>query len=421
MARFRKIICRPRVYRVDTPKGRQITPITEKLIRSVAQTANEMLKAGLKIPSPFAHKDGNKIVPGPLVEKEGNEVDAQTLEAPTWNSSLNAGFWEKFEVDNRGNLVGILDVPGSEEDLSTNAGKISKTIKETSVYLVPEFVDGLGRTWKNALRHVAVVNNAIEPDQTNFELIPDTETYALAMAFSMSDEVGYSDDKPSESSPKPPKDTTDSEGEDTTTDTTTDETSSSTANIPEIVSLIKDKLGYEMPTDTDDKNFLDRLRTILVSIKQDAEPDEELKDLEKKPKEAETESPTTIMADETNPDNVVWITKINKLVKAQVEKLQQEFNTRIQALIASGRISKKHAQTTLLPAVGELSMSHEDLDAEGNFPKTHIEMALELLEEKDSLLDTKLEDKINGTVEDYDDEIPSMTDKERDALYAQIL
>ena len=418
MAKFRKVIGRPGVFRIDTPSGKELKPLTATFWKNVHKTAKDMLAAGLRIPSPYAHRDEQGIVPSPVDMQDNEEVDFKTLQKKKWSSDINAGFWEDFEIDKKGQFIGIVDVPGELEDLNSPAGKLRKTIKETSVFIEPEFTDGKGRTWKNALRHVALVTNPVDPDQSNFELISNPDDYALAMAFSMADEVGGDPPKPTE-----PKDTTDVNAEDTTTDPTSDETSSVAANIPEIVSLLKDKLGYEMPSDTDEKNFLDRLRTILVSIKEDAQPDEEMKDLEKKPKEAETESSTVIMANEdTNPDNVVFINKINKLVAKQIEDLKEDFKQRIKTLIAAGKITKKYAEAELLPAIGTISMSHEDLDADGNLPRHWLEMSISAMEGRSGLTDVgELLDEIEGSAEPHDDEVPAMTSDEANAIYNSVL
>jgi hypothetical protein len=238
------------------------------------------------------------------------------------------------------------------------------------------------------------------------------------MSFSMADEIAQTE----------PKDTTEVNAEDTTKDatkTTSDETSSAPANITEIVSLLRDKLGYEMPSDTDENNFLDRLRTILVSIKND-EPQEEMKDLTKVPKGSETESSTVVMADEKNindenPDNVMLFEKkIKRLLALHISSLQETLLDKINKLIRKGVIGKRKAETDLIPAVNAISMSLEDLDEDGNLPKTPIEMALDMLDEKAGLLDD-IKETVEGDIEEHDDDISAMSKEETDAVYSRIL
>lgn len=407
MVKFRKVIGRPGVFRVNTPKGKAIKALTPEYWNSVYKTAKDMLSQGLKIPSPFSHKDDNGIVPSVLNEDDN---DAETLTKKTWSSDINAGFWEDFEIDEKNQLVGVLNIPDEKV-----AEKLSKTIKETSVFVEPEFVDGLGRTWKNALRHVALVTNPVDPNQDNFERILGEKDYSLAMSFSMADEISPVS--------KPTKDTSDVNGEDTTTDPTSNEDSTVAAGIPEIVSLIKDKLGYEMPSDTDEKNFLDRLRTILVSIKQ-SETDEEMKDFTQKPKKAETESSTVVMADEVkneNPDNVVLMEKkVSKLLDLHIAQLKDTLLAKINKLIQRGVIGKAKAEKDLIPAVSAISMSLDDLDEDGNCNKHPIEMALDMLDEQAGLLDKGNDEEKVGEAEQLPDEEIAMSDEEAEKLYKEL-
>ena len=425
MATFKKVIVRPGVYKVNTPNGREIRAVTKDFLKSVALTAKEMIKNGLKIPSPFSHKDESGIVPGPVFNKDGEELDASTGKKKKWSSDINAGFWSDFETNEAGELIGVVDVPGKASDLSSTAGKIRNTIKETSVFIEPDFTDGLGRHYKNALRHVALVTNAIEPNQDNFELLAEDQEFALAMSFSMADEVSQ---KPKDSSSDDNSDSMGSSKEDDATKTTAEETSSQEGNISELVTLVKDKLGFEMPSDTDEKNFLDRLRTILVSIESQENPDEEMDNLTKKPKDSETQSSTVIMANETNvtpnenKDNLVIMEKkLNKLLESHLATLREQFTSRIQALIAKGKIGRKYAEATLLPATASIAMSIEDMDDEGNFPKTPLEMALDMLDENTGLLEDTNE-TLNGTVEDRQDESEQikMSQEEADAIYNEL-
>ena len=110
MARFKKKIVTPGVYRTGQDK---LTPVSAETISKIAKSAMDMIAAGIKIPAPFAHKDENGVVPAPLLMDGEDELDAKTKSKSTWNSVINAGFWEKFEVDPEDNgLVGYLDVPG---------------------------------------------------------------------------------------------------------------------------------------------------------------------------------------------------------------------------------------------------------------------------------------------------------------------
>ena len=234
MVAFRKKILRPGVYNVKTSNGRKIDTFSRARINKIVATGNTMLGSGLKIPAPYAHKDGNNVVPQPLLDGE----------KASWNSGINAGYWTRFEVDPEDNsLVGILEVPGDVNDTNTPAGKVGTTVTETSIYLQPQFTDGLSRNWEEALFHVALVDGkSVEPGQDNFEQMPNEAAF---MCISMADEVN-ADSKPTSSS-KP------TEGSNDDTPSDAEKISGNGGNlVSKIIDLIRDKLGMDMPEDTDE-------------------------------------------------------------------------------------------------------------------------------------------------------------------------
>lgn len=416
MPLFRKIITRPNVYSVKTPQGRRIKAVSKQLLSDVADTGNKMIEAGLNIPAPYAHKDGDNVVPSPLGKDE----------KPTWSANLNAGFWKKFELTPAGELAGYVEVENEED-----AKKIGKSIKETSVWLEPEFTDGLGRKWKNALRHVALVTNAVEPDQENFQLVDTSPEYSLAMAFCMSDAVdapkkdGDGDGKSGEGSPPPADTSKENPKSDDSESNNPDAEKIGSGNVPEIVALLKEKLDYELPSDTTPENFLDRLRTLLTSIKKEEEEDEDLA-VDKQPKEDEKSeaksSPVTMAQD--NPDNVVVLEKLQnkakKLVDAMLSDLKADLRQRVEAVIAAGKIGKKTAEDMFLKPIEALTMSFDDLDEEGNLPSLEIEKVLVMAESMSGLLDDAQDltkPGIGATPVLPEDTSVGMTDAEREEFF----
>jgi hypothetical protein len=414
MPLFRKIITRPNVYSVKTPQGRRIKAVTSQLLSDVADTGNQMIEAGLNIPAPYAHKDGGNIIPSPLGKDE----------KPTWSSNFNAGFWKKFELTPAGELAGYVEVENEED-----AKKIGKSIKETSVWLEPEFTDGLGRKWKNALRHVALVTNAVEPDQENFQLVDTSPEYSLAMAFCMSDAL----DAPKKDASVDKAPSSDSSSSDTSKESPKSDDSNSNSedtedlqsgSVPEIVSLLKDKLGYELPSDTTPQNFLDRLRTLLTSIKKEEEEDEDLVEDEqpKKDEKSEAKSPPFAMADE-NKDNIVILEKLQKkadqLVQGMLATLKADLTRRVNAVIEAGKIGKVTAEKMLLEPIQALTMSLEDLDDEGNLKTTELEDKIVMAESLSGLLgDDDTSKPAVGSTPESPDATPSMTKEELDSFYA---
>lgn len=427
MPLFRKIITKPDVYSVKTAKGRRIKAVTSKLLSDVADTGNKMIAAGLNIPAPYAHMDGNKTVPSPT----------QGTEKPTWSANFNAGFWKKFELTPAGELAGYIEVE-NEDDVK----KIGTSIKETSVWLEPEWEDGLGRKWKNALRHVALVTNPIEPDQENFQLVDSSPEYALAMSFCMSDAVGGDstppkkkdgdgDGKTGESTQRgegasTPSNTSgeDPKSDDSGEDSDNDEDIQS-GNVPEIVSLLKDKLGYELPSDTTPQNFLDRLRTLLTSIKKEEEEEVDLVDDEqpKKDDKSEAKSPPFAMADD-NKDNSVILEKLqkqaDKIVQGMLATLKADLTKRVNAVIEAGKIGKVTAEKMLLQPIEALTMSLDDLDEDGHLIPCELEERIVMAETLSGLISDEADTSkpAVGSIPSSPDTLPSMTKEEQESFFA---
>lgn len=158
MPKFEKEILTPGLYAVSDAKGnRHAKVITKQMIGHWVKQHNEMRKSGLNIPAPSYHD--KSAIPE---NKPGSSKD-------------NFGFWEELKQDDSGKLVGVLDVP-----LESDAERIGKTVRETSIFAVPKFIDGLGREWNNVITHIACCTQPIEPGQENFK--PANNELAIAMS-----------------------------------------------------------------------------------------------------------------------------------------------------------------------------------------------------------------------------------------------
>ena len=347
MTLFKKKIVTPRVYRASTSSkgGKEAVAMTPERIKSMHDTGNAMIAAGLKISAPFAHRDEKGIVPKPLLEGQlGN-----------WNSSINGGYWKGFEIDpeDKG-LVGILETPGDVEDFSSPSGKVGKTIQETSVFLLPDWTDGNGKEWKDALWHVALVDGkAVESGQKNFEKV-DEPQLSLAMSFSMADAIDVTDVSDNDSTPNQ-----DSGG----------------ALVTQIIEKLQEKLELELPSDTNDGNFLDRLLTVLTAFKSETEEE----DLTQKPKGAETQSSPIAMSESTQSFEVIE-KKTKSVLQALTQNKKDQLKTRLGTLLSKGVIGKKDSDNWL-SKIDSIAMSMDDISDEGDFPEIAIEMAIEMLEE----------------------------------------
>lgn len=158
MPKFEKEILTPGLYAVSDAKGnRHAKVITKDMIGHWVKQHNEMRKSGLNVPAPAYHDKSAVPDNKPMSSKD------------------NFGFWEELKQDESGKLIGVLDVP-----LESDAEKIGRTVRETSIFAVPKFVDGLGREWNNVITHIACCTQPIEPGQENFK--PTNNELAIAMS-----------------------------------------------------------------------------------------------------------------------------------------------------------------------------------------------------------------------------------------------
>lgn len=162
MPRITKPIIRAGKFLVRGKDGerRWETFDTARLAR-ISNTSNAMVAAGLKIPGPFRHL--KEAVP--ITVNEG---------APSYD---NGGYWDSFYVgkDEKGReaVFGVFDAPGSIDDKESSYYKAMNTNKEVSISLTDNFTDGNSQTWTDGLMHCALVNHAVMPDQQGFKDFSD--------------------------------------------------------------------------------------------------------------------------------------------------------------------------------------------------------------------------------------------------------
>lgn len=194
MARLTKAIVRAGVHNVSTPNGeRRWETILPERLQHWADQANEMIASGHSIPAPFSHDpSATPVLMGP-----------GGLPATSYD---NAGFWDSFYVgiDNgTPTLFGEIEPPGDENDPRSPAFKIGRTVKETSIYAEPLFVDGRGVQRQDALLHAAFVLNPIEPGQS--PPVPASPAKPGSVAIAMSQCVYPLTMGPGSPPPKKPK------------------------------------------------------------------------------------------------------------------------------------------------------------------------------------------------------------------------
>lgn len=361
------------VVNIPTKEGwkREKQAITPERIQHWVDQFQAMNKAGISIPAPWRHdlsigalSDEQKKQ---LIEREKNE-----------GSRLNAGFWENLFVDHDASLHGILDVP-----LDDDYQRVGKTVKETSIYTVPKYVDGNGNEWNDVIYHVALVTHPIETGQENFqrdtqegkvELLPPVtsdvaeESFAVAMS-----QIVMSTEQPS------------IDGQ---------------TSVQGVVEVLK-QFGLVLPNDTVLSNLVERITSIgpaviaARSMSNSADPMASLKTgVESgklyEPKKGFAMSQTEYKSvDPASPEG-----------KALVGLQTRRITERLTGLVESGRISAEYVKQTVQPMLEGCAMSLT-IDDEGNLGPTsvdHLLTALEAIPAAASLTGKKVKDKTGKVV-----------------------
>lgn len=164
MPLFSKDIIPEGEHLVTLPGGRRtLKSFSGDYLKEVVKNFNLMKRAGLRVPAPFRHaKDAVPI--------EGT---------PETDSFDNAGYWDslttKTNDDGKVVLCGVVDSPGTEDDMETPAGKLKHRVKEVSACLVDAWTDGTNHNWGPSMLHGAPVVNPVIPNQEEFQLmsLPD--------------------------------------------------------------------------------------------------------------------------------------------------------------------------------------------------------------------------------------------------------
>lgn len=379
------------VGRYEIPDGRggvREHEISLDRLRKWANTFNSMRESGIRIPCPFNH--------------DVNAVPVQLGSDGTLASSQeNAGFWDALWVDeDQGKLMGVLDAHGEGSDPNSPAGKISNTIRETSVYVRPQgWKDGKGRDWEEPILHIAAVTHPIQPGQDNFQ--PLAEDIAIAMAFKADKTTTKAKPKAKSSSlPLPPGE---SDGVDATTPTNPDKVLGSEkpdvaamgGSMSDVIGMLKDIAKIALPEDTNEQNFVERLR-IALTQKSISEEDEEDEGTVFQPPEgaalrnapfvmafsqqqieaivqakinnpatgkpfsaSDLQSAGTVDAEVvmSHPKFAELTNSMNTMLNTLTEQAKSAYKGRIETLVKTGRAGKTYADATLMPMVDSLVMS----------------------------------------------------------------
>jgi len=343
---FKKDLIKPGTY---YPRGEDGKPFKEVVtldrIRHWSRETNRLLKNGNRVPMPYVHTDDAV----PFLAKD-----------PEPGSYKNGAYLTRTRVRKDGTLEIELK-GGTEEDDE----KIGNSVKDVSFRSKDQWTDGSGKTYKDVFTHVALVNHPIVTGQENF--IP---TGGLALSMWMA----------GEQSPQGAEPVGNPEAE------------SSGNKLDSLLELLSEH-GFELPEDTDETNFTDRLWTALTAVKSFKETQQEgdAERLDKPPEGAKRQQPAPLaMATElefaietlsSGLDNPAtgkpWtageLTAAHTIVEAS--KPQLEFSAeqnaqlaaiqiqakmplldRIRKLIGNKTVSPTDAQAELIPLLNETEL-----------------------------------------------------------------
>tara|TARA_R100001086_G_C11847533_1_gene260533 strand:+ start:2749 stop:4008 length:1260 start_codon:yes stop_codon:yes gene_type:complete len=331
--RFKKPIVTTGVYTIpgDTPRK---VEVTSDRLSHWANQFSAMKDAGVSVPAPWNHSDSS------LPMSIGNDG---TLP----RSDINAGWWDKVWVEDN-TLWGELDVPQNED-----AVKIGTSVKESSIYVRPTFVDGSGNEWKDSLMHIALVTHPIENGQGNFEPV---ESDGLALAMSQLTEplsMAYEDKEvgPGESR------------------------ESQSNGLQGMLEALR-ACQIDLPEDTNEVNFMERLLVALRQKKTSEQPEES--SVTSLPEGAKEQPAPVAMSQEKN-NEIQEVTSDDTQVQEEVIMSHPKFKAanqtinfllnhigsqekgnlvaRRNALVESGKITEAYAQEHLDASIGEFKMS----------------------------------------------------------------
>ncbi|MGR3310223.1 MAG: hypothetical protein ACUZ77_05545 [Candidatus Brocadiales bacterium] len=136
------------------PPGKEWTlKVTKDRIDGWIKAFDSMKRKGIKVPVPYDH---------------------------TFDSKRNAGFVEKLWRENN-RLLAEIEIP-LDEDIE----RIGTTIKDVSVGIIPDFIDGKGNEFGEVIEHVALTTFPVVPSKDNFEKIAagaDTNREIITLSF----------------------------------------------------------------------------------------------------------------------------------------------------------------------------------------------------------------------------------------------
>ena len=338
--RFKKPIVTTGVYTIPGDVPRKVK-INQDRLDHWKDQFDKMKEAGVSVPAPWNHS--KEALPMSV----GNDG---TLP----RSDINAGWWDKLWVED-GTLWGELDVPQSAD-----AVKIGTNVKETSIYVRPDFEDGSGNKWQDSLMHIALVTHPIENGQGNFTPVGDESGLAISMSHLTEPLEMASPEKAEEQvSSNPVGVSPDREN--------------SQNGVPALLEALR-AVMIDLPEDTNDTNFMERLLVALRQKKASEHPED--KSVSKPPEGAKEQPAPVAMSQEnakeieassddkqleevvmSHPKFQAAQKTVNFLMGHIGNQHKEQLASRRDSLISEGKITEEYAAQHLNPSIDGFQMS----------------------------------------------------------------
>ena len=377
--KFTKQILRPGTYVVRSPDGgRSEVKITPDRLRRYSDTFYKMRANGLKVPAPWRH---DKSEPMAKEVKDARDY---------------GGYWEEAWIGSDGALYGKLDAP-----LAADSDKIGETVTEVSPYIQPEWVDGKGNKYEDAMLHIALVQHPVAPDQPNFLREPAGDDGAAvtsqpAMALSLSllvegavefaDEVansngagageGASASKPGAAAESVPD-------------------KASNPSMQDVLAALESS-GLSLPEDTTPLNLAERIIVASKALAGKKAQEQEEEGLAGQPGDTKQQPLPIAMAGEvmavnkkvsddgltitfdSKEDRQQYEQQSEKSLEFSAEFVRNDYQRRVEALVHSGRVTPAYVNARLRPLMEGFELS---LDSTGQKAPTQLDTVLDALED----------------------------------------
>ena len=328
MATFRKKILLPDRYKAQG----KWHDVTEDRMRDWVGNFNKLVERGYSVPAPYRHDKEAK--PLRLPDEE---------DAVSYN---NGGWWDKLWLESDGSLWGRLTVDDKEKADKLRRGEI----KEVSPSLVPKFESGTGDTFDETIMHIALCTHPIAPNQESFE-----EELAASLVFSREFAENTDTTEPWEfqaiatvvGSPGIP-------------------TAATGATLEEAMRILKG-LGLNLPSDTTEGNFLERVVTAglaVIGAHGGEAIEQPVPPVSMSQSGANVASEESHMVEDKDNDTAKAEPELTAAQKSAIAFAQrigaEEYRRRVNELVNSGRIPPKIAKDKLGPLLDNLRLEFSE-------------------------------------------------------------